>query len=465
MESRSFSPKQNRAIVLGASVAGLCAARVLSDWFTEVWVVDRDPEPISPLARKGVPQGKHVHGFLSRGVEALDQLFPGLVEQLYEQGAVSGDVQRDAVWCVQGKPLVQQASGMRVVAASRPFIDYHLRKRVATIPNIRFISETVAQKLEADHSKQQITGVVVLNKQTNKEETFQADLIVDASGRGSRANSWLEELGYQSPQCDKFRIDVHYSSQTYRVPKSLLGTKKAWILSASAISKKGAVAHCIENDLFEVSLAGIGGERPPSDPEGFLAYASKLCIPDLYEILKGSEPLGEIVNYRNPFTQRNYYERLSRFPTGFLVIGDAICAFNPVYAQGMTVAACEAQYLQSILQRSPSAELLAKEFFTKITPLLDSVWQMSRASDMQLAEEQPSPSFPVRMVQHWLKLVQQAATQDGEIARRFLRIASLLEPKERLFSPTLAVRVLASLWRIPHATNKNLNPNSNPIPV
>ncbi|MBM7774543.1 2-polyprenyl-6-methoxyphenol hydroxylase-like FAD-dependent oxidoreductase [Actinokineospora baliensis] len=433
-----------RAVVLGAGMAGLLAARVLAEVHAQVLIVDRDRLTGVGTARRGVPQGRHVHGLLARGQQILDELFPGFTEAMVADGVPTADL-GELRWFFNGRKLEPGTTGLTAVAASRPTLERYVRTRVAALPQVRFVEETDIVGLVTTDDRTRVTGVRVQAK-GGQPEVLDADLVVDTTGRGSRTPLWLAELGYERPDEERVKIDLTYTTRTYRLadPAPLRAVQSINPVSGP-VTPRGAFLTIIENDLCALSLTGVLGDAAPTDPDGFLEFARSLPVPDVYDTVKDAEPLDDPVSHRYVASQRRRYERLDRFPDRLLVLGDAACSFNPVYGQGMTVAAQQALVLREHLAGGVVDPLA---FLRDIAEVVEVPWGISAAGDLAFPEvEGPRPQEVLEMNAFMAKL-QLAATVDGAVTRSFMRVAGLVDPVSELTSPEMVTRVLDGAGRV-----------------
>ncbi|RIH75797.1 putative epoxidase LasC [Calidithermus terrae] len=400
-----------RAVVIGGSMGGLLAARALAGRYEEVTVLERDHFPAAGEHRKGVPQGRHAHGLLAQGRAVLEEFFPGLTRDLVAQGAKEGDIVEGARWYHNGGFHAQFPSGLTGLLLSRPLLEGYVRGRVT---GVRLDDEGLSD--------------------------LRADLVVDASGRGSQAPKWLEALGYERPAEDLVRIDLAYATRVYRRRPQDLGGNDAFVIGSNAPEARGGVVLGMEGDRWVVTLAGFLGDHPPTDEAGFLEFARSLPVPDVYDLVKDAEPLSGIVPYKFPGSQRRRYERMARFPEGFLVMGDALCSFNPVFGQGMTVAAAEAKALARCLEAG--TEDLARRFFREAAALVDSPWGIAVGADLRYPQVQGPRGPVVSFVNWYVARLHVAARRDRALVLAFQKVANLMAPPPSLLAPKLALRVL-----------------------
>lgn len=434
-----------RAVVIGGSMAGLMAARVLSDHFDEVALVERDPLPDSYATRKGVPQGRQPHVLLQRGEQIIEQLFPGICASLIEGGAVRVDFGRDVRWFQFGGWKHSCESGMLTLFSSRPYLEGHVRRRVLALPAVRRYDAYDVTGFDVGASPDRVTGVSVRRRDNGAEETLAADLVVDAGGRGSQTPKWLEALGYERPVESVVGVDIKYTSRVFRREKALPdGYKALYIIGKPPESKRLGLMIPIEDDRWIAVITGMLGDHPPNDPEGYMTFARALPVSNIYEAIKDLEPLTDPVSHKFPASLRRRYERLRRLPEGLVVLGDALCSFNPVYGQGMTMAAVDALALDESLREQGKGSLhgLAKRYFTKAGKATDTPWMMTTGEDFRYPEVQGDRPLGLPAMEWYMSHVHQATASDPEVFRTFVRALHLVGSPLALFDPRIALRVL-----------------------
>jgi 2-polyprenyl-6-methoxyphenol hydroxylase-like FAD-dependent oxidoreductase len=439
-----------RAVVLGGSIAGLLAARVLADRYEEVTVVDRDTLPVDAAERRGVPQGRHAHALLARGQQVLEELFPGFTAELAARGAPIGDVLGDVRMHLSGHRLRQTHTGLIAVSVSRALLESGVRARVRALPGVVFIERCDAVGLTSTPDARRITGARVLRRADGStEEILRADLVVDATGRGSRAPIWLEAHGYQRPPEERMPIDLGYATCTYRLPPDALGGDLASLVAPTPAHPRGGVLARLEGNRWMLTLAGVLGDHPPVDPEGFLDYARSLQFRDIYDSVVDAGPLDHPIAFRFPRSMRRRYEQLARFPAGFLLIGDSLCSLNPIYGQGMSVAALQALTLGRHLGRhtTPPAHQLVRD----IARVADAPWLMVVGGDLAFPGVDGHRSRVLRLTGAYIARLHAGAAHDATLARAFARVSGLVDPPEALLRPTVTLRVLRETMRRPAA--------------
>ena len=461
------------AIVIGASMGGLMAARALSDFYAVVTVLERDNFPLSDVPRKGVPQGRHAHGLLARGRAVIENFFPGWTDEVVACGGAKGDIAGDVNWVGHGVTIKSAPSELVGLLASRPVLEGHVRRRLMALPNVRVIENCAVQGLIADdrafssevdtgsHSNQvyadcdDLSAVENTSKKDSTrtiikgvrarvgngvEQTMTADLVIDASGRGSSSPAWLESFGYAKPEEEKIEIGIGYTTRVYRRRPTDLGGKLAVVVAGSGPNwRNGAILYQSE-DRWIVSIGGYFGDHAPDDDQMFAAYAGSLPTSEIYDIVAHAEPLSDFVRYRYPANLRRRYERLTRFPAGYLVFGDALCSFNPVYGQGMTVAAQEAALLRQCLDAGDAD--LARRFFAAAAIAIDTPWDIAVGNDLRHPQVSGPRPPKVRFINWYIGKLHMAARHDAKLATAFLEVANLGAPPIRLLHPAIVMRVI-----------------------
>jgi 2-polyprenyl-6-methoxyphenol hydroxylase-like FAD-dependent oxidoreductase len=431
--------QRKRAVVMGGSMAGLLATRVLSDFFDEVVLLERDAFPATAVNRRGVPQGRHTHGLLASGGQVLNQLFPGIDEELIREGAVPGDIGLQGRWFNEGGCLAQFPSGLRGFAMTRPLLENIVRKRVLSLRNVLAKEDTQVQGLAMAEDRSCVKGVQLA------DEVLEADLTLDATGRGSRTPQWLEEAGYAKPKEERVEVALGYTTRFFRRRASDLDGDIVVVIPPTPTGKRGGVMLAQEGDRWTVTLVAHFGNYPPEDLSGFLEFARTIPAPYIYEVIRNAEPLGEPVSLRFPASSRRRYEQLGRFPGNYLVIGDAISSFNPIYGQGMSVAALQAQELAAALKdNSPN---LAQRFFSRVAKVVDIPWAIAVGNDLRMPQTVGPRNAGVNVINWYMSKLHRAAHHDPVPAMAFHRVANLLAPPPTVMHPRVAWRVLrGNLW-------------------
>jgi len=433
-------PERTRAVVIGGSMAGLLAARALVDAAAEVTVIERDALPACPEHRRGVPQAHHAHALLARGQQALEELFPGITAALAARGAPTGDMLRDARLHFSGHRLRQAKSGLVLVSASRILLEDEVRRRVRALPGVTFTAPSDVVGLTTTAGGERVTGVRVLRRTDNSAaEVHAADLVIDAAGRASRLPAWLETLGLERPVEDRLPIDLYYTSRRYQLGPNALGGNVASLQAATPANPRAGVLARLERDEWLLTLAGILGDRPPTDPEGLLSFARSLSFPDIYDAIRAAEPLDDPVSFHFPASTRRRYERLARLPGGLLPLGDSLCSFNPIYGQGMTVAAEQTLVLQRYLHLRDS--LPTRRIVRDFARVVDGAWEMARGADLAFPGVPGQRSWPQRFMTAYIARLHSAAAHDERLAVAFVRVSGMVDAVTALLRPQVVLRV------------------------
>jgi 2-polyprenyl-6-methoxyphenol hydroxylase-like FAD-dependent oxidoreductase len=435
-----------RAVVLGASMGGLLAARVLADFFETVTVVERDVLPDDPAVRRGVPQGRHVHVLLARGAQILDELFPGFLNELVADGAPvwdDGELSKlhlsfGGHEILRSGRIAKQPKAVAVHMPSRPFLECHVRRRLEAMSNVTILSGHDVAELTSTPDRSGVTGVRVVNRDSGAERELRADVVMDAMGRGAHTPAFLESLGYGRPVEDHIVMHTNYVSQLLRIPP---GTLKQMLVDIGPAPDRptGMFLTGYENDTWMFTVFGMVGHQPPRDLAGMLSFAQEYCPAHLIAAARAAEPIGEVAHHHMPSSQWRRYDKMPRLPDGLLVCGDAICSFNPIYGHGMTVAALDAAALRDCL-RYGGADLPRRYFRASAKPI-GVAWQMVAGSDLTFPGVAGRRSRSMRVTTRLVDWALTACESDPVVAVGFFKVNGLIDPPIRLLHPAFVYRV------------------------
>jgi 2-polyprenyl-6-methoxyphenol hydroxylase-like FAD-dependent oxidoreductase len=435
-----------RAVVLGASMGGLLAARVLADFFRTVTVVERDELPDDPANRRGVPQGRHVHALLPRGAQILDELFPGFLNELVAGGApVWDDAELSKLYLsysghqlLRSGKLAVDHKAMAMYMPSRPFLECHVRRRLQAIGNVTIQGGEDVAELTSTADRKRVTGVRVIDRDGGAEQELTADLVVDAMGRAAHTPAFLESLGYGRPVEDHIVMHTTYVSQLLRIPPGTLKEMMS-LIGAAPGRPTGMFLVGYENDSWIFTVFGMVGREPPRDPAGMLSFAQEYAPAHLLAAVRAGEPIGPVVQHRMPSSQWRRYDKMRRFPDGLLVCGDAICSFNPIYGQGMSVAALDAVALRDCLRRGVTD--VPRRYFRAAAKSIGVAWQIAAGSDLAFPEVEGRRTPSMRITSRLVDWVQAACESDAVVGGQFFRVTALVDPPARLLHPSFLYRV------------------------
>ena len=419
-----------RAVVVGAGIGGLVAARVLADFFERVTVVEKDPRGSATAARKGVPQGQHIHVLLAGGAGVLAELFPGLIDRLTDRGGHRYEL--GSQMCIEsaqgGWPLEEQ--GLHSVSTTRPLLESCLRDAVLERPEIDLRSE--ARVLCPVWRGARVVGVRLrLSRGTTTE--LPADLVVDASGLSALSSGWLREAGFAEPEVSSVRMPIRYSTRVFAIPRGWEAPWKAATLRFSAPDHPhGALLVPVEGDRWMVGLSSCSGAAPPSDLDGFLEFARGMGARTIAGALRAAEPIGPARSHAFPASVRRHFERVARYPDGLLTLGDGLCAFNPAYGQGMSSAALQARELHAELRarhaQRGSLGSLGPAFFLRCAEVIDTPWRVSVLPDLAFAHAEGDRPKDLGEFLETLGRLRLRAQSDRALRRRLLEVFQLVRP-------------------------------------
>lgn len=437
----------DHAVVLGAGLAGLATAGALAQHFREVTIVERDALPSTGRPRTGVPQGRHAHHLMPSGLSGLDELFPGVVEDLQTHGAHIIPAPEVPFYLGDGRLRIDDG-GLSMCGATRPLIEAVVRERVHALLGVRLIERCHVTGVVTTPDRARVTGVRLRSRtDPDDDRIISADLVVDTMGRGSPSPRWLADLGYGVPEEERMRVDVHYSTRLFhRRPGDLDGCRHV-IVGIPPGGRRGGLTLAVEGDRWLVTLVGFLGERPPTDLAGFVEYARTLWSGELHEVVTRATPIGEGVAGAFHEYVRRRYDKLSQFPDRYVISGDAVCSLSPVYAQGMSVAIGEAQALGRILD-GHNLDRVGKRFFRQTRQLVDHAWMLATGADLAHPEVQGPRPASWQLVNAYSARLLRAAHRDPLVANTFIKVNTFLAPPQHLFKPQVLARVL-QLGRTP----------------
>jgi 2-polyprenyl-6-methoxyphenol hydroxylase-like FAD-dependent oxidoreductase len=439
--------KFGRAIVMGASVAGLWTARALIDHFDEVLVLERDHLPEGPEFRSGAPQARQFHTLLQSGLLQMREWFPGLEEELIAAGAVPYDIIGDVHLRVRHRWYPRFTSGWVLLSCSRLLLESGIRRRLRQNPCIRFVEGVEVVGLETDEARQRVTGVRIRNRrggsaQTEADPVYPADLVVDALGRRSPTPEWLVEMGYAAPKESEVDSFLGYVTRKYKrkpdIPMLLIGATPPHDPYAGLVFPE-------ENDTMVAMIGGYNKNYPPTDPAAFDEFVGKLG-PEVQEALKGAEPVSQPYGYRGTSSRWRHYEQLDRWPERLVVLGDAFCGFNPIYGQGMSVAAMSAVALAEHVRRSPGdLDGVARSTLREIGRITDAIWLLATSADLEWPGTQGGTAgngLADRFGRWYIGEMLDAMEFDRTIRLEFLAVNQLIRQGKALFAPGVFLRVM-----------------------
>ena len=439
-----------QALVIGASISGILAARALCDHFDEVILVERDQLPQSPASRPGVPQDRQVHVLLMRGAQIMARLFPDLEGELRAAGVPQLDLVQDTRAKIRGHWMPRYPSAYKSFACSRILLEDKLRRQLLRQPKVRLLSGATVTGLMTDPAGGRVSGVTLKWRQPEgggetRPGSLAADLVVDASGRSSRAPDWLAAIGYERPA--ETVVDAHagYAGRRYRLPMPRPGDWRVLAIGAEPPDKtRQALIYEEENDVWMVMVAGLKHDYPPTDEAGFNAFLGTVD-PVLPALVAQASPISGVIGYRRTENRMRHYEQLSRWPDRLVILGDAVCGFNPVYGQGMSVAALEAESLgHMVAGAGQSLDGLAWRFQRALPRLVEPAWLLATGADYPWQDEADDrPGSVATRFSHWyLDRLLNVVALSRPVQNAFVEVQHLLRPASSLFRPGLFVRVL-----------------------
>lgn len=433
------------AVVVGGSIGGMLAARVLADHFDRVTVVERDHLPSGSENRPGVPHARHLHFFLKRGLMVLEELFPGVRADLVEAGCHLLDQGRDFRILYRSGWSPRAELGLEFCTFTRPLLEMIVRRHLAENPRVSFLEGHEVAGLLGDGGEA-VRGVRVHRRadgtDASGDRELLAELVMDTSGRGSKAPEWLVALGAEAPEETIVDAFWGYATRIYEPdPSAQNEWKSLFIFNRPPYQPRAGIIQPVEGNRWLVTVAGVMHDFPPTDEEGFLQFARSLSSPALYEAIRNARPLSRVCGYRRTENRLRHYDR-AKVPAGFAAMGDAVCGFNPVYGVGMTLTGLEALELAKCL-RENGGRLDSRKFQKRVAGLLAGPWALTTGEDLRWpATRGGRITAKVRFMHWYLDQVIQLIPENPDVFRRFQEVNHMLRPPSSLFEAPLLLQVL-----------------------
>ena len=450
----SSTSSHRHAVIIGAGMGGLTAAAATAKHFDRVTVLERDALPPRPEPRSGTPQGRHAHALLAGGLQALNSLLPHFEDDLHRAGAVPMRSALDTRMERPGfDPFPSRDLDLRIYAMSRPLLEFAVRERVRGIANVEIRTGCRVLDIVATDGGDVVTGVRY-QSEDGATHALSGDLVIDASGRGAPTLDLLKATGRGEPPETEIGVDIGYTTAIFEMPADAPTEWKSVILIPAAPStSRGAFLFPIERRNWIVSVGGRGQDKPPGDEAGFREFVGSLRMPTIHDAIKPAKRVGELVRYAFPRSRRRHFAGLASFPKGLLPIADAICIFNPVYGQGMTVAAQEAVLLGRLLAGSqhdrdgdpPST--LAPRFFEEVESILDTPWTTAALPDFIFPETTGTRPPDLEQTFRFGAALVRLAAREPDVHRLINEVGNLLKPRSVYREPAFMERVTAEMAR------------------
>lgn len=444
------SATRGRAVVIGGGIAGMLAARVLADHFHRVTLLERDRYPAGAADRPGVAQARHVHFLLRRGLMIMEELFPGLTADLLAAGCPQIDQGRDYRILYRSGWSPGLPCGLDILNFTRPVLEAAIRRRLMANARVSGREGVEVVALSLDGAGRRVDGVRIRQRgaRAGEEggETLAADLVVDASGRNSRAPEWLTAAGFPAPAEASVDAFWGYATRLYEPAADFAaGWRMLLVMNRPPDEPRAGIIQRVEGNRWMVTIAGVMEDYPPTDERGFLDFARSLRSSELYEAIRDARPVSDISGYRRTDNRLRHFENLARAPERFVALGDSVCCFNPVYAQGMTLAALGAAELGHALRRQGRRGLdgLARRFQRRLARVISAPWALATGEDLRWPSTRGGRiTLKVRFLHWYIDRVIQGIPGSAEIYRRFQEVNHMLKPAGALFHPAVSLPIV-----------------------
>ena len=437
-----------RAIIIGGGIAGKLAARVVSDYFTEVLVIERDPKPEGPTPRKGAPQGEHLHALLHAGENGLESLFPGITEEFYASGAIKINSTNDLAWFHHGVWKQRYHGEFSTILQSRPQLEWHIEKYMRRIPNVSYLHEHSVLNYLYNKEENRIYGVEIKDKNSSITQES-GELVIDASGVSSLSTNWLTKQGIVIPE-EKLNIGLSYITKQYRLPEHPLRDWTIKLLYPNPPHEKiGGTISKVEGDRYIITCFGYENEINlkellEDEDNGFIDLTKKLPKLDIYEELKNGTPLTKTSIYKVPHISWKRFDKVDQLPTGLLLLGDTVCRIDPVFGQGMSLAVLEALALQKLLKNRTSTPLprITKLFHKDVSKIISPVWTMVISEIFRFPNVTGKKPIGLAVQQWYSKNIFLLSSQNQEVYNTFIKVMNLVRPTTILFHPNVLLPLI-----------------------
>lgn len=419
-------PQFERAVVIGSGIGGLAAGAALQEYCEEVIICEKDQIPLEPTARRGVPQDEQLHNLLTRAQVHLEELLPGFSDALRQQGAGDANVSTETHVYELGIQMPERDLGLRLMSSWRPKIEHAARGILAKADNVSLRGLTRATCLVKDNNS--VRGLKIETE--GGVETIETPLVIDASGTGSKAHKWLRELGLEEPPTDTLQVDQWYVSMVLNRPKDFADDKSFWLTFPSPPKTRGGLISPVGSDNWYVSLSGRRADRAPRTFDEMREYAETLEEPSIAELLRISKPASTPNLFRKTTASWRRYDKLASPLTGFLPLGDSIASLNPLFGQGMSVAAWQAAELKNVLAGSRDdgeLEDVTVDYFRRAAAACVAAWSLGDLVNGVSPNEKLDGRY-------WDSLAE-AIKHEPELHRKYVGVWHLIKPVSTLYSP------------------------------
>jgi 2-polyprenyl-6-methoxyphenol hydroxylase-like FAD-dependent oxidoreductase len=433
----------NKAIVIGGSMAGKFAAKALSTSFKEVIILEVGDKWDGKASRKRVPQSDHPHVLLKGGEKAIEELFPTITNELIKAGSIINNFTRDLKWHQFGlwkQPFIGE---VHMIQQSRPLLEWHIQKRIDQISNITITYKTLVNGLLVDGKLNKVCGVKVKYLETGMQEEVHADIVIDASGFGSKSMEWLREYEIEVQE-EKVRIDLFYATKMFQLKENQELDCCNMLMSPSFPENPyGVLIQTIEDNRYFVTFSGYANEKAPQTDDEFYDFAENLSISNVTDFLNKAEGITDIKTYKIPYQVRRRFDLVNNVPEGLLVVGDAQCRFDPVFGQGVSVAAMEAHQLQLLLQsRKQLDKTFTQQFYKKTADIIEIPWDMTTTEISRHPQLKRELTTKQKFQLWYTKQIYRLSASDSDVYIRLVRVMNLIRSPFHLFHPKVLLAVL-----------------------